>query len=83
MAINLCNEIRVPDDGPHEEAVVVDFRAVLHFRRPEVNVQPVVARRDGHQVEISHPVQLKLEGERRLQMPVYSVFLELKKSNLV
>ena len=71
------------DDGPDEEAVVVDFCAVLDFCRSEVNVKPVVARRNGHQVEVSHPVKLKLEGERRFQMPVYSVFLELKKLNLV
>ena len=44
----------------------------------EVEVHAVVGDGDGLEVEVPHAVDLELEGQRRLQVPVDAVLRELK-----
>lgn len=79
--VYLGDEVGVADDGPYEEAIVCDLRALLHARGPQVLVHLVVGAGHGRQVEVAHTVQLQLEGQRRLQVPVNTVLLELRTAN--
>lgn len=73
----LGDEIGVADDGSDEEAVVGDLGALLHAGGPQVQVHLVVGAGDGGQGEVPHAVQLQLEGQSRLQVPVDPILLEL------
>lgn len=77
VGTHLGNQVRVANDGPHEEAVVCHFGAHLHTGRTQVEVHFVVGARDGGQGKVAHAVELQLEGERRLQVAVDPVLLKL------
>lgn len=68
----------MPYDGPDEEPVVCDLCAHLHLGSPQVQVHFVVGTGDGREVEVPHAVQLQLEGQGWLQVPVNPVLLELQ-----
>lgn len=69
----------MPYDGPDEEPVVCDLCAHLHLGCPQVQVHFVVGTGDGREVEVPHAVQLQLERQGRLQVPVNPVLLELQR----
>ena len=73
----LCDEVRVADDGSDEEAVIGDLGTFLHTGGAQVQVHFVVGTGHGCQVKVTHAVQLQLEGQSRLQVPVDTVLLEL------
>jgi len=64
-------------DGTDKEAVVGDLCPLLDARGSQVQVHLVVGAGHGRQVEVPHAVQLQLEGQRRLQVTVDAVLLEL------
>lgn len=64
-------------DGPNKEAVVGDLGALLHTGGAQVQVHLVVGTGQRLQVEVAHAVELQLKGQRRLQVPVDTVLLEL------
>ena len=49
-----------------------------HLSLAHVHVHPMVADRNRLQVEVSHAVDLELEGECGLQVPVDPVLYELQ-----
>ena len=66
------------DDRSHEKAMIHDLSPLLDLRRAEVDVQAVVVRGHGFEVEVAHAIEFQLEGERRFQVPVYPILVELK-----
>lgn len=75
---NLCNEIRVADDGSYKETVVCDLGPLLHPSRAEIKLHLVVGARNGSQVKVPHAVELQLEGQSRLQIAINTILLELR-----
>ena len=67
------------DDGADEEPVVHHLGSLLDLGRAEVDVEPVVVGGDRLEVEVAHAVEFELEGERRLQVPVDAVLVELNR----
>lgn len=74
---NLCDQIRVADDGPHEETVVRNLCAHLHTGSTQVQVHLVVGTRHGGEGKVPHAIELQLERQRRLQMAIDPVLLKL------
>lgn len=75
---HLGNQVGMPYDSPHEEAVVCHLCSYFHFRCSQVEVHLMVGTWDGSEVEVSHPVQLQLESQSWLQMPVDPIFFKLE-----
>ena len=69
------------DNSSDEKAVVGDLGAGLDTGAPQVQVHLVVGTGNGLQVKVPHAVQLQLEGQSRLQVPVDAVLLELRHTN--
>lgn len=67
------------DDGPYKEAVISDLGAHLHAGGSQVQVHLMVCAGDGRQCKVTHAVELQLESQCRLQVPVDTVLLKLKK----
>lgn len=74
---HLGDKVRVSDDGAHEEAIVRDLCPRLHAGGAQVQVHLVVGAGHGPQGEVTHAVQLQLEGQRRLQVSVDAILLKL------
>jgi len=55
---HLGNQIRMPDDSPHEEPVVCHFCSHFNFGCSQVEVHFVVGTRDGSEIKVPHTVQL-------------------------
>lgn len=53
---DLCDEIRVSNNGTYEETVVRDLSPLLHAGCTEVEVHLVVLTGDGRQVKVLHAV---------------------------
>lgn len=75
---DLCNEIRVADNGSYEESVVCDLGPLLHPSRAEIKLHLVVGARNGSQVKVPHAVEFQLEGQSRLQIAINTILLELR-----
>lgn len=76
----LCNEIWVADNCSDEEAVVRNFSTLLNTSSSQVEVHLVVGAGNSCQVKVPHSVELQLKGQSWLQIPVNTIFLELKGS---
>ena len=72
----LGDEVRVADDAAGEHAVVGDLEALGALGLAQVEVDLQVARRNELEVEGAQAVDLELEGEARLQVPVDLVLVE-------
>lgn len=73
----LSDKVRVPDDGAHEESVVGDLLTLGDLGLAQVEVHLVVGGGDVDQVKVAQPVDLQLEGQARLQVPVDLVLAKL------
>lgn len=74
----LCDEVRMANDGSDKEAIICDFCPLFHASSTQVQLHPVMGAGNGSQVKVTHTIQLKLEGQSRLQVTVDSVFMELR-----
>lgn len=74
---HLGDQVRVPYDGPDKEPVVRHFRAHFHLGCSQVQMHFVVGTGNGGEIKVSHSVQLQLESQSRLQVPVDPVLLKL------
>lgn len=74
---HLCDQIRMTDNGSHEETVVCNFGPHLHTSCTQIQVHLVVGTWNGSQGEIAHAVELQLESQCWLQVPIDPVLLEL------
>jgi hypothetical protein len=63
----------VPDDGTDEKPVVCHFRPFLHLGGTQVKVHLVVGAGHSGQVKVTHPTELQLEGQGRLQVAVNAI----------
>lgn len=75
---NLCNEIRVADNGSYEESVVCDLSPLLHPSGAEIKLHLVVGAWYGRQVKVPHAVELQLEGQSWFQIAINTILLELR-----
>lgn len=79
----LCNEVRMANDGSDKEAIICDFCPLFHASGTQVQLHPVMGTGNGRQIKVTHTIQLKLEGQSRLQVTVDSVFMELERKGKI
>lgn len=75
---DLCNEIRVADNGSDEESVVCDLSPLLYPSRAKIKLHLMVGARNSRQVKVPHAVEFQLEGQSRLQIAINTILLELR-----
>ena len=71
------------NDGTDEKAVVSDLCPLLNAGGTQVQVHLVVGAGHSRQVKVAHAVELQLEGQSWLQVPVDTVLLELREGKLM
>ena len=67
------------DDAAYEEPEVGDLDARVHLLRfAQVEMHAVVGNRNEFEVEVFHAIDFELESQRRLQVSVDTILLELR-----